>query len=150
MTEAAPELTMTRVFAAPRERVWAAWTEPDEIRAWMCPNGFEVTHSEGDLAPGGAWRMAMRSDEWGELWLSGVYRELDPPQRLVFTTAWEEADAPWHEMLITVTLAEHPDGTEMTFHQAVFQSADSRDSHRDGWGECFDRLHHVLADPATA
>ncbi len=141
----APELTITRVFSAPRERVWRAWTDPAEIRQWMCPSGFEVTHNEGEVVPGGAWRMAMRSEEFGELWLHGVYRVVSPPEHLVFTTVWEESGPEEHEMQITVTFADHADGTLMTFHQTPFQSAESRDSHVSGWQECFDKLDRVVA-----
>jgi uncharacterized protein YndB with AHSA1/START domain len=145
-TPAGPELVITRVFDAPRELVFQAWTDLDQLAVWSGPDTFTITHVEGDLRPGGTWRMGMRSDEYGETWSHGVWREITPPERLVFTTAWEEPDGtPEHEMLITVRFKDLNGKTEMTFHQAVFMHQQSRDSHRDGWSECFDKLDANLA-----
>jgi uncharacterized protein YndB with AHSA1/START domain len=149
-TTAGPELVITRVFDAPRELVFAAWTDPEQFRVWSVPTNFVVTHAEGDVRPGGAWRSAMRSDEWGELWLHGVWLEVAPPERLSFTTAWETDDgSPDHEMLITVTFTDVDGKTKMRFHQAAFIHEQSRDSHRDGWSECFDNLDSHLAGVTT-
>jgi uncharacterized protein YndB with AHSA1/START domain len=141
-----PALEITRTFEAPRELVFAAWIDLAQLTEWSGPEGFTVTHFEGEAVPGGAYRMCMRSDEHGDIWSHGVWRELLPPERLVFTTAWETTDgSPEHEMLITVTLTDRGDRTEMHFRQAVFTSAESRDSHNDGWTECFDKLDALLA-----
>ncbi len=138
---AGPELVITRVFDAPRELVFQAWTDLEQLAAWSAPDTFTTVHVEGDLRPGGKWRMGMRSDAYGEFWNHGEWREITPPERLIFTTSWEETDGrPEHEMLITVTFTDLDRKTEMTFHQAVFMHDQSRDSHRDGWTECFDKL----------
>lgn len=141
-TTTGPELVITRVFDAPRELVYAAWTDPDQLAAWSGPDSFAIVHIEGEVRPGGRWRMGMRSAEYGEYCNHGEWREVVPPERLVFTTAWEEPDGtPEHEMLVTVTFTDLGDGrTEMTFHQAAFMHERSRDSHREGWTECFDKL----------
>ena len=79
--------------------------------------------------------------------MRGVYREIVEPDRIVFTFAWEdEKGDPGHETLVTVTFAEHDGKTKLTFHQAVFESIAVRDSHREGWSECFDRLEAHLAE----
>ncbi len=79
--------------------------------------------------------------------MQGVYREIVEPDRIVFTFAWEdEKGEPGHETLVTVTFAEHDGKTKLTFHQAVFESIADRDSHREGWSECFDRLEAYLAE----
>ena len=68
---------------------------------------LEITFNESDLRSGGAWRMGMRSQLWGEIWQHGAFREIDQPERLVFTTAWEKpAGTPEHEMLVTIGFAE--------------------------------------------
>jgi uncharacterized protein YndB with AHSA1/START domain len=140
-----PALEITRVFDAPRELVFAAWLDPEQLVEWSGPDGFTVPFIEGDPVPGGAWRMCMKSAEHGEIWSHGVWREVVPPQRLSFTTAWEASDgSPEHEMLITVTLTDLGGRTEMHFHQAAFASDESRDGHNEGWTECFDKLDALL------
>lgn len=134
-------LVMTRVFEAPRELVFQTWTEPEHLIHWSCPNGFTLTHCEGELRAGGAWRSCMRSPEGRDLWLGGVYREVTAPERLVFTHAWDDdRGRPGHETLVTVTFAERGEKTEVTFRQAVFESVGERDGHQGGWTECFDKL----------
>src|SRR5712691_4337552 len=101
---AARELVITRVFDAPRARVFKAWTDPAQAKQWMGPRGFTATHLEGDLRSGGAWRICLRRDDDGEeLWQSGVYREVVEPERLVFTFAWDqEGGRRGHETLVTI------------------------------------------------
>jgi uncharacterized protein YndB with AHSA1/START domain len=150
ITVSGPELVITRVFDAPRELVFAAWIDYEQLAIWSGPTGFTIPSVEGDLRPGGEWRMCMSSEEHGTLWCHGVWREITPPERLVFTTAWENPDgAPEHEMLVTVTFADQGGTTEMTFHQAAFIHEQSRDSHNDGWSECFDKLAVLLAGESS-
>lgn len=142
----APALTITRIFDAPRDAVWGAWTDPDQIVQWAGPEGVTIVHWEADARVGGAWRLCMRHPEWGELWQHGVFHEIVPPERLVYTFAWEEANvSPEHVMLVTVAFADLGDRTEMRFQQAVFVSEASRDSHEDGWSQCFDKLAALVA-----
>ncbi|HEX6927864.1 MAG TPA: SRPBCC domain-containing protein, partial [Gammaproteobacteria bacterium] len=92
-----------------------------------------------------------RSHEGSEYWIRGVFREVDAPSRLVFTWAWEDDDGkPGHETLVAVTLEEFNGRTRFCFHQAAFESVESRDSHNGGWTECFDRLEAYLAKQAAA
>ncbi len=134
-------LVMQRIFDAPRELVFKAWTEPEHLVRWSCPRGFTLTHCEGELRPGGPWRSCMRSPDGKDLWLGGVYREIVAPERLVFTHAWDDPQGnPGPETLVTVTFAERGGKTEMTFRQAVFQSLGERDGHQGGWTECFEKL----------
>jgi uncharacterized protein YndB with AHSA1/START domain len=141
------ELVITRIFDAPKSLVFKAWTEREHLVHWSAPHGFTITHCEGDLRPGGAWRCCMRSPDGTDHWLGGVYREIAPPERLVFTHAWEDEDGrPGHETLVTATFAEQDGKTRFTFHQAVFESVAARDSHREGWTECLDRLEEYLGE----
>lgn len=142
------DLVITRIFDAPRALVFKAWTDPVHAKHWMGPRGFTATHLEGDLRPGGAWRMCMRRDDNGEeLWQGGVHREIVEPERLVFTFAWDKEDGSrGHETLVTITFAEHQGKTTMTFRQAVFESVGQRDGHRGGWNSAFDRLEEYVAE----
>jgi len=140
------ELVITRVFDAPRELVFKAWTEPKRVMHWLGPKDFTALEFEMDRRPGGAWHARMRSPEGMEYSNRGVVREVVEPERLAFTFAWDDEDGkPGREMLITITFAEHDGRTEMTFAQSVFESAEDRDGHREGWTESFDRLADYLA-----
>lgn len=140
-------LVITRDFAAPRALVFKAWADPTHAARWAGPRGYTATYIKGDLRAGGRWRTCLRRDEDGkELWQGGVYREVIEPERLVFTFAWDQEDGrPGHETLVSLTFDEAGDGTRMTFRQAVFQTVESRDGHRGGWGSAFDRLEEMLA-----
>lgn len=82
--------------------------------------------------------------------MQGVYREIVKPEHLVFTFAWENEDGqPKHDTLVTVTFAEQDGKTRLTFHQAIFELIESRDSHRLDWSECFDRLEAYLTNEVT-
>ena len=140
------DLTITRLFDAPRELVWAAWTEPEQITRWLGPKGWTAHSGGGDLRPGGAWRSCIRSPQGEDLWASGEYREIDPPSRLVFTYAWESpAGERNRETLITIGFAESAGKTHMTFTQQGLESAESRDGHESGWSQAFDDLAAHLA-----
>jgi uncharacterized protein YndB with AHSA1/START domain len=140
------ELVIKRVFDAPRELVFKAWTDPEHLKQWSAPEGFTIPVAEGDLRPGGKWRSMMQKPDGTELWLGGVYREIVEPERLVFTHAWDDKNGkPGHETVVTVTLVERDGKTEMTFRQGLFESVESRDGHQGGWTECFDRLEELLS-----
>jgi len=139
------ELIITRIFDAPREVVFKAWTDPRHAMNWWGPRDYPATHLEMDLRPGGAWRGCLTSIADGsELWHKGVFREVAPPERLVFTFAWEEEGERGLETLVTVTFADRGGKTLMTFRHAPFQSVEERDGHRGGWTSAFDRLEEHL------
>jgi uncharacterized protein YndB with AHSA1/START domain len=140
------ELLITRVFDAPRELVFRAWTEPDRAVRWWGPQGFAVAHCEMDLRPGGAYRVCMRSPEGTEHRQRGVCRELVEPERLVFTFAWEDVQGrPGHETVVTVTFAEYGAKTKLTVRQALFETVTARDLHRGGWTSALECLADYLA-----
>jgi uncharacterized protein YndB with AHSA1/START domain len=139
------ELVIERVFNAPRDLVFKAWTDPDHIAKWFGPRDHPAREVNVDVRPGGQWRGCLRSTETGnDLWLGGVYREVVPPERLVFTFAWEEEGERGLETVVTITLAEQGGKTLMTFRQVPFQSAGELDGHRGGWTSTFDRLDDLL------
>ncbi len=145
------ELVITRVFKAPPELVFAAWTQPERLAHWSGPEGFTTPHHEMDLRPGGRYRACLRSPEGVDHWVRGVYREVQPPMRLVMTHAWEdEGGQPGPETLITVTFDQEAAGhTRMHFRQTGFTSKESRDGHLGGWSSSFDKLAaHLEGDGA--
>jgi uncharacterized protein YndB with AHSA1/START domain len=143
-------LRLSRSFAAPRERVFRAFTAPTQLVRWWGPKGFTVPACTLDVRVGGAWRTVMRSPEGKDHIVSGVYREIMPPERLVFTWAWEEDGARGHETVVTIEFSETPGGTRLELTHERFQTEDSRNAHRDGWSSCLDCLEEALADGAIA
>jgi uncharacterized protein YndB with AHSA1/START domain len=142
-------LTISRRFKAPRERVFRALTEPQQLAKWWGPKGFTAPEVALDVRPGGAWRTTMRSPAGEDHIVSGVYREIVPPSRLVFTWGWETTGPRGHETVVTIELFEVADGTRLELHQEVFDSVDSRDKHAHGWGSCMDSLEEALATGAV-
>jgi uncharacterized protein YndB with AHSA1/START domain len=143
-------LRLSRSFAAPRDRVFRAFTSPAQLAKWWGPKGFTVPACTLDVRVGGAWRTVMRSPEGKDHIVSGVYREIVPPERLVFTWAWEEDGARGHETVVTIELSETPGGTRLELTHEPFETEDSRNAHRDGWSSCLDCLEQALAEGAIA
>ncbi|SFN73957.1 SRPBCC family protein [Nitrosospira briensis] len=138
-------LSINRIFDAPPILVFKMWTQPEHLKQWGCPAGFKIIFSAGEVCHGGLWRMCMRSPEGKDHCVQGVYRAVVAPERIIFTHAWEDSEGkPGHETLVTVSFAALGVKTEQTFHQAVFQSIEDRDSHEEGWNECFDKLATYL------
>jgi uncharacterized protein YndB with AHSA1/START domain len=141
------ELVITRIFDAPRDVVFQAWTEPGRVARWWGPQGFVTTYCDMDIRPGGGFRVCMRSREGAEHWKQGVYREVVEPERLVFTFAWEDAEGkPGHQTLVTVSFAEEGAKTKLTLHQAVFETVARRDEHQRGWTSTLERFAEYLAN----
>ena len=139
-------LLFTRVFDAPRNLVFRAWTDPKQLVKWFAPEGFSVAFLEMDVRPGGAWRKCMRSPEGLEYWRRGVYLEVAKPERLVFTYISDDpASDPEHETVVTMIFEDQGDKTLMTFRQQEFESVAARDSHRFGWASCMERFSAYLA-----
>lgn len=140
------DLTITRVFDAPRDLVFEVWTNPDHLVKWWGPTGFTASTFTVRLVGGGQWRMCM-SDGGAEIWARGVYHEIKRPERLVFSFAWEEPKGtPGHDTLVTITFSDRDGKTEMTFHQAIFETVEDRVGHEGGWRETFDDLTTYLKE----
>jgi uncharacterized protein YndB with AHSA1/START domain len=136
----ANHLRIERVLPAPRALVFKAFTEPARMLHWFGPHGFDATTIDVDLRQGGAWRGGMRGPDGKELVASGVYREVVPNERLVFTHAWEEQGVRGHETVVRVELFERGGQTRLVFTQGPFENAGSARSHEGGWGEAFEKL----------
>ena len=140
-------LVITRVLDAPRALVYQAFADPKHGLKWAGPRDYPAIHVEGDLRPGGKWRTGLRALGGSrELWQGGVYREVVPNERLVFTFAWDQEDGSrGPETLVTITFADQGGKTLMTFRQAVFNTRENCDEHRKGWNSAFDRLADHVA-----
>jgi uncharacterized protein YndB with AHSA1/START domain len=137
-------LRLERLIAAPPERVFALWTEPDLLVKWWGPEGFDVPVHSLDVRNGGRWRTTMRSPEGKLHTVSGVYRVIEPPRRLVFTWGWDdEQGRRGHETEVTVTFESAPGGTRLVLQQQAFQNKESRAQHSHGWESSFDCLERV-------
>ena len=141
-------LVIERTFHAPRDLVWDAFTRPEHLRNWMGPRPYPAVIYDADVRPGGKWRGCLRGiDDGRELWQSGVFHEVQRPERLVYTFRWDqhhEQDEAF-ETLITITFEEiGDDETLMKFHQATFDTTSNRNGHNGGWNSAFDRLEDLL------
>ena len=137
-------LKMSRRIAAPRDVVFKAWTDPAEITRWWSPLGCTTPTAEVDLRVGGSYRISMKLPDGEVLYVSGVYREVKPPDKLVFTWAWDEDGGPGHESLITVEFVERGKATEVLFSHDRLADIESRDKHEHGWTGCFDKLEALF------
>jgi uncharacterized protein YndB with AHSA1/START domain len=145
---AEPGITISRVFDAPRERVWKEWTEPEPFADWFGGPDSEVPLSTVtmDVRPGGAWRLTMYGEpNRREIRWHGEYREVSEPERLVFTISDQPPEQAAYE-LVTVVLNDLGDGrTEMLFQQRGALPAEVYERAEQGWGMFFDRVAERLA-----
>ncbi len=153
MTEASrnkKELTITRIFDAPRELVFKAWTDPKQVAQWWGPNGFTNPVCELEVRPGGAIRIDMRGPDGVVYPMRGVFHEIVEPERLVFTaTAIEDKEGkPQLEVHNTVTFAAVDGKTKLTLRAVVIKStpeaAFALAGMEAGWTQSLDRLAERL------
>src|SRR5438067_189284 len=134
MTPATAEFSISRVFDAPRETVFAAFTEADRLMQWWGPKGFTMQVAKLDLRPGGVFLYGMRAPDGQDMWGKFVYREIAPPERLVFVVSFTDEQgnlkrhpmsATWPlEVLNTMTLAESGGKTTLTISGAPINATD--------------------------
>jgi uncharacterized protein YndB with AHSA1/START domain len=146
----ADELVLTRDIAAPRERVFAAWTDIRQASRWWVPPDVTPLSCEMDVRPGGAWRRRMRARDGTVVTKWGVYREVAAPERLVFTYRTESAGVIDAETLVTVTFADLGDRTRLTLRHTAFESDAARLDHQGGWTGVLERLSTFIATEGAA
>jgi uncharacterized protein YndB with AHSA1/START domain len=148
--EAAPaakrELVLTRLIDAPREKLFRCWTEPELLKQWFAPLPYTITHAELDVRSGGSNYIVMRSPEGQDMPLRGVYLEVVPNERVVFTDAytrpWEPSDKPFFTGIITF---EDEGGKTRYTARALHWTAEDCEAHakmgfHEGWGQCADQM----------
>jgi uncharacterized protein YndB with AHSA1/START domain len=136
-------LRIERTFAAPPERVFAAWTAPEVLHRWFAAGpDWMNTVVEVDLRVGGRYRLTMRGPDTVERSVVGEYLQVDPPHRLSYTWMWEQSDGPavGVRTVVTIEFRAVGEGTSVVLTQTGFPSADLRDQHGAGWRACMDNL----------
>ena len=146
----AKELVLVREFKAPRERVFAAWTDPLQAALWWVPRDFVPLSCTMDVRVGGAWHRRMRSPNGGLVVKFGVYREVVRFERLVFTYITEGADGTMDpETLVALTFVDLGErSTRFTLWHTGFETEASRDDHRGGWTGALER-HEAWLEKAS-
>jgi uncharacterized protein YndB with AHSA1/START domain len=159
------EFVITRVFDAPRERVWKAWTEAERLKQWWGPQGFKVHTCKVDLRPGGVFLYGMTAPDGSGMWGRFTYREIAAPQKLVFIVSFSDPKGgvtrhPWSadwplEILSTVTFEARGGKTKVTVQWVPHNATelerktfeDGRDSMKQGWTGTFDQFAAYLKNP---
>jgi uncharacterized protein YndB with AHSA1/START domain len=132
------ELVITRVYDAPRSRVFAAWSSAEHLARWWGPNGFTTPVCEIDLRPGGALVICMRGPDGSEHWMRGTFSEVVEPERLAFTV--DAADLGGHLIVTLVTFTESAGKTTLTVRQTVPRNPMMARGQEQGWTEQLQRL----------
>jgi len=144
MTTTTRALHIVRTVAASPERVFEAWTDPEQLRQWTCPDPGARVDVEVDLRVGGHYSIRMHV-EGGPFTAYGTYREVDRPSRLAYTWGWkEEAHAMKAETVVTVEFVPVEGGTEIRLTHEGFPTTDDRDGHEEGWQICVGRIADLV------
>ena len=139
------ELTLERLLPAPPERVFDAWVNPVTLVKWWGPEGFTTPEHELDVAQDGRWRTVMLAPNGQRHIVSGVYRTIDRPDRLVFTWGWEdESGVRGHDSEVELTFTAAGSGTHLQLVHRKLADAESRDSHRAGWTSSLNDLERLF------
>jgi uncharacterized protein YndB with AHSA1/START domain len=162
LADGASPFIISRRFAAPRELVFKAWTERDRLMHWFGPKGFKMVVANMDLRPGGSFHYCLKSANGGEMWGKFIYREIVPPERIVWVNTFSDEQgnltrhpaAPgWpREMLTTVTFVEHNGKTTVTLRSRAINASpeethlfdSNHPSMTGGWTGTFDQLKAYL------
>lgn len=139
-------LELNRRIRTRRERVFEAWTKPDQLKQWFAVSeGHTTPIAEVDLKVGGKYRLGMKAPGNNPILIAGgVYQEIVYPERLVFTWRWESGDPNETETLVTVEFHEQDDMTNVMLKHELFTDIPQRDSHGEGWAGCLDNLVRLM------
>ena len=133
-----PSLTLKRRIKAAPAKVYQAWTDPQKMMQWYAPAGADTLHAETDARVGGRFRVLMRTADGEQHDVSGIYREVVPDEKLVFT--WQWRSKPEWESLVTVTFKRDGDGTILTLIHEQLPNEAEREGHRNGWTGAIEKL----------
>ena len=141
-------LELTRALAAPRERVFRALTQRDDLAVWWGPRGFTTPEIELDLRVGGRYRFTMQPPEGDPFHISGEFREIDPPSSLSYTFRYDEPTPDDRETVVTLTVDDVDGTTELALRQGEFATEERLALHRGGWTDSLDKLSALLEEGA--
>jgi len=139
-------LEIKRLIKAPRERVYAAWTNPVQLRQWFGPENVQTRNLIVDARVGGEFRWDLVNSEGENMTMRGEYRELRPGKKIVFTWQWED-DEDWenHISIVTVELYDREGDTELRLTHEQLPNEESRDGHTRGWNSALDKLEKLFS-----
>jgi uncharacterized protein YndB with AHSA1/START domain len=134
-------LEIKRFINVPRDRVYAAWTDPAQLKEWWGPESVRTRNLVADARVGGKYRWDLTDPEGEEMTVFGEYRELVPGKKIVFSWKWDD-DENWeeHNSVVTVELSDRDGGTEVRLVHEKLPSEESRDRHNEGWNSVLNRL----------
>jgi uncharacterized protein YndB with AHSA1/START domain len=134
-------LEIKRLINAPRDRVYAAWTDPAELRQWFGPESVQTHNLIAESRVGGRFRWDLSNSEGEKMTVRGEYLELQPGKKIVFTWQWQD-DETWenHFSVVTVELDDAGGGTELRLRHQQLPNEESRDGHNRGWNSALDKL----------
>lgn len=140
-----PSLTLRRHIKAPPAKVYEAWTNAGQLARWFGPEETlsDTVHAELDVRVGGSFTASFTAVDGEYHRVGGVYREVEPDRKLVFTWAWHTT--PERESLVTVTFSPDGAGTLLTLHHEQFADETARDGHEGGWSGSLDKLERLFA-----
>jgi uncharacterized protein YndB with AHSA1/START domain len=141
-------LRLERIVAAPRAVVYRALSDHRELAKWWGPRGFTAPSVEFDPRVGGSYRIAMQPPDGDLFYLSGEFREVDPPARLAYTFRWDPPDPDDRQTVATLSLQDRGERTEVLLTQGEFATEERLALHEQGWAESFGRLEQVLGTAA--
>lgn len=136
-------LRIVRTIDAPRETVFRAWTEVELFRQWFGPVAGSTPSVEFDAREGGAFRVAMKVPGTPVVFAMGTFREINPPERLVFDFGWERVPGHPADTRVTVEFHDRGSATELVLTQERFPRRWEQTFHRVGWSACFKRLDRL-------
>jgi uncharacterized protein YndB with AHSA1/START domain len=139
---------MKRVLPDTPSVVFGAFSDSNELAKWWGPEGFTTPSLEFDPRVGESYRIEMQPPEGHPFYLTGEFREVDPPARLAYTFIWEDPDTEDVETLVTLSFRDFGESTEVALTQATFKTEARRALHHDGWTDSFDKLERRLAAQA--
>lgn len=140
-----PALVLARIYDAPRERVYAAWTDPNLLITFLGPGNVKAGDIDMEVRIGGGYRLVMVQEDGERMPVRGVYRDVRPPERLSMTWVWEEDDpADEHETLLTLEFFDRGGKTELVLTHEQFARGESRTGHERGWTAILDQLGSAL------
>lgn len=136
-------LRLTRTFAAPREKVFRPWTDPETLKRWSGPGDLVAPLAEVDLRVGGRYRIHMQAPDGTVHKVTGVYQIVEPPARLVYTWFWETSPEVG-ETLVTVEFRDRGPETEVALSHERFPNEDVRSNHEKGWNGALEKLGRIV------
>ena len=143
-------LEAERVLPAPPPVVFAAFSDPGQLVKWWGPEGFTTPSLQFEPRVGESYRIEMQPPEGDPFWLTGEFREVDPPVRLAFTFVWEDPASDDVETSVALTFRELGESTEVDLEQGPFKTEARRALHRDGWRDSFDKLERLISAQARS